>query len=318
MDREIDSSDRHDLLPPERVSSPEKQSVPPGKNGHASARQRSPNEGQEQQTANRRIQPESPTAMIQDSNRQRRAGRPRERTVISPDARETMKEIGRFRTLAVADLAHHKYSSDASKMRQDLRSLIAHGLIQRRTIWAGKREGRVEFVALTRQGKGLLEIESKATGQRFYNRFVKPKELLHDAAIYRMYHAERDRIEKAGGRISRVVLDYELKQNAYSPLAKAKGLPALDYARRQEEIARENGLKVVQGHITLPDLRIEYQTADGEAAHLDLELATEHYRGSHMASKAEAGFKMYAAGTDAARLSRVLEEREITAEILSL
>src|SRR5437879_1827659 len=77
-----------------------------------------------------------------------------------------------------------------------------------------------------------------------------------------MYQAERERIEKAGGRIRRVVLDYELKQKAYSPLAKAKALPPLDYARRQEQIARENGLKVVQGHITLPDLRIEYETAE--------------------------------------------------------
>ena len=116
----------------------------------------------------------------------------------------------------------------------------------------------------------------------------------------------------------RVVLDYELKQKAYSPLAKAKALPAAEYARRQEEIARENGLKVVQGHIALPDLRIEYETSSGQQTHVDLELATEHYRGSHLASKAEAGFKMYAAGADADHLSSVLEEREITAEIFSL
>jgi hypothetical protein len=228
------------------------------------------------------------------------------------------REIGRFRTLAVDDLVRQKYAGDVDKMRQDLRALNAQGLIQHRTIWAGKRQGKVEFVALTRQGKKLLEGESKTTGQVYYDRFVKPAEILHDAAIYRMYEAERDRIEKAGGNIRRVVLDYELKQKAYSPLAKAKALPPLDYARRQEEIARENGLKVLQGHITLPDLRIEYETTQGEQAHVDLELATEHYHGSHLASKAQAGFKMYAVEGTAGRLSSVLEEREITAEILSL
>ena len=48
------------------------------------------------------------------------------------------------------------------------------------------------------------------------------------------------------------------------------------------------------GKIRLPDLRIEYETANGEAARVDLELATEHYRGDHMSAKSQAGFKIYA------------------------
>ena len=237
---------------------------------------------------------------------------------LNPVARESIKDIGRFRTVAVNDLAQQRYAGDVEQTRRQLRSLKGRGLVQLRTIWAGKKGGKIQFVALTPEGKRLLESEAGQTGQVFYDRFVKPAEILHDAAIYRMYQAERDRIERAGGRIRRVVLDYELKQRAYSPLAKAKALPALDYARRQEEIARENSLKVVQGHITLPDLRIEYETADGIGTHADLELATEHYRGGHLASKAEAGFTMYASAGDSGRLNAVLEEREITAEILSL
>ena len=61
------------------------------------------------------------------------------------------------------------------------------------------------------------------SGQKLYAGFVKPGEVAHDAAIYRMYQAEAARIEKAGGKIRRVILDYELKQKVYSPLAKAKG-----------------------------------------------------------------------------------------------
>src|SRR5205807_5726723 len=92
----------------------------------------------------------------------------------------------------------------------------------------------------------------------------------------------------------RIVLDFELKKRVYSPLAKARGLAPLDYARKQGQVAQDNGLKIVHGKIRLPDLRIEYETAAGDAARVDLELATEHYRGEHMAAKQGAGFKIYA------------------------
>jgi len=51
---------------------------------------------------------------------------------------------------------------------------------------------------------------------------------------------------------------------------------------------------------------------------VDLELATRDYRPRAMAAKAAAGFSMYARSEDASRLRRVLDEREITAEILTL
>src|SRR2546425_11326708 len=109
-----------------------------------------------------------------------------------------------------------------------------------------------------------------------------------------MYQAEAKHIESHGGRIKRIVLDFELKKKAYSPLAKARALSPAEYARKQAEIADEHGLKVIDGKIRLPDLRIEYETANGDAASVDLELATEHYRGAHMSAKSQAGFKIYA------------------------
>jgi len=133
-----------------------------------------------------------------------------------------------------------------------------------------------------------------------------------------MYQAEAGLIQERGGTIQRVVLDYELKRQIYSPLAKAKQVSASEYRKRQAEVARENGLKVVRGKIPLPDLRIEYQTKEGETARVDLELATHHYHGSHMSAKAQAGFKTYAAEGSRSFLSRVLDEHDITAELLSL
>ena len=236
----------------------------------------------------------------------------------SPAERETLHDIGRFRTVTLADLALHRYQGEAARMQQDLRSLRAQGLIQTRTVWSGPKSEKLAVVALTKQGKELLERRSLPSEQALYAGFVKPAEVRHDAAIYRMYQAEKQKIEQAGGRLRRVVLDYELKQKVYSPLAKARRLPPLDYARHQAEVAQQNGLTVIEGKIPLPDLRVEYETPAGDLAHVDLELATGHYHGPALQAKAEAGFKMYAVDGSASKLSRVLEEREITASILSL
>jgi hypothetical protein len=244
------------------------------------------------------------------------------RVRISPAERRTLQEIGAFRTVAIEDLASHRYRGDLAQMRQDLRSLTSQGLVQRRAAWLADKS-KLPVVVLTRAGKDLMEkarSEEAVTGNRqlLYAGFVKPREVAHDAAIYRMFHAESSRIEQTGGRIRRVVLDYELKKKIYSPLARAKALPPLEYARRQAEIAQANALKVIDGRIPLPDLRIEYETSAGDLAKVDLELATHHYHGSHLAPKAQAGFKLYAADGSASRLSAALEEREITASILSL
>ena len=130
-----------------------------------------------------------------------------------------------------------------------------------------------------------------------------------------MYRTEKEKIERAGGRIHRVVLDYELKKRAYSPLAKARELPPLEYAQRQQEIADENGLKVVDGHLVLPDLRIEYEDAQGEPHSVDLELATRNYRSAHIASKAAAGFKIYAQAKGG-HLAAVLDKHDVIGQLL--
>ena len=99
--------------------------------------------------------------------------------------------------------------------------------------------------------------------------------------------------------------------------ARREPLPPLQYARKQAEVAAQNRLKVIGGKILLPDLRIEYDTQEGDRAHVDLELATHHYRGSQMRAKAEAGFKMYAPAESAGHLTSAFDP-ELTAHIFSL
>ena len=70
-------------------------------------------------------------------------------------------------------------------------------------------------------------------------------------------------------------------------------------ATRQErlaELAAEHDLHVVDGHVQLPDVRLEYETAAGERGRVDLELATNHYRAGQLAAKQQAGFTVYSAG----------------------
>lgn len=239
---------------------------------------------------------------------------------ISDAQQKTLFDIGRFRTIALEDLQHALYRGHAGVFRRDLTALAAQGLVQQRRARLGKTSRELPVVVLTKDGKTLVEslCDPARTGQAIFAGFVKPSEVGHDAAIYRMFQAERRRIEREHGEIRRVVLDYELKRQVYTPLAKSRGLAADAFARGQAAVAREHHLMVIKGHIVLPDLRIEYQTPGGDLVRVDLELATHHYHASHMAAKAQAGFRFYAPEDSVPGLTRVLEERNITVEILSL
>src|SRR4029453_1522319 len=58
------------------------------------------------------------------------------------------------------------------------------------------------------------------------------------------------------------------------------------------------GLPVIDGHLALPDLRIEYETSAGRIEYRDVELETEHYSRGQLAGKARAGFVRYRAGSN--------------------
>jgi hypothetical protein len=322
MDRTLDPGDRSEArtpAQPARGGAASKDAVSRRVEGRSrKTRDAYPAERPEQVHADRPRAPH-PSPRQREDRMQRPASGGRRVYSVSADQRQTMADVGSFRTVTTKDLVEFRYQGNTARMRQDLRSLSAQGLIQRKIVWTGRDREKETFWALTPSGKRMLKRGgSLPSGQAIYAGFVKPAELRHDAAIYRMYQRESERINKEGARIQRVVLDFELKKKAYSPLARAKALPPKEYAKRQSEIAREHGLKVVNGHIALPDLRIEYETADGTPERIDLELATASYHGSHASEKAAAGFKMYADPATAARLSAALDEREITAEILWL
>ena len=229
---------------------------------------------------------------------------------------QTLLEVGTFRAIAASDLARISYGGDTQRMEREIRRLRDQSLLSEKVVRAG-RHRTTRLLALTRTGARLARNSSALPqGQILHQGFVKPREAKHDADLYRLYHAEAERIKKAGGRPVRVVLDFELKRNLNRDLA---GLPPEQESdKARERIAERHGLAFVNGKIPVPDLRIEYDTADLERQHVDLELATRNYRPRALADKAKAGFSLYAARQDAQRLRRVLDQREITPEILAL
>lgn len=230
----------------------------------------------------------------------------------------TLTEVGKFRVLDVKDLAKFAYAGDRARMESDLRSLKCQGLVLQRGTSVLKKQSR-QVLTLTPQGQRLIRRQGFVPEQQaIYSGFAKPKEADHDADLYRMHHKAADEIERKGGKVVQVQLDYELKEKLYQRLGRAQARDGRETQRLKATFARDLQLPVVGGKVSFPDLRIEYATQEMEIARMDLELATRHYHAGHLAEKARAGFQLYARSEDTAGLRRVRDEKEITVAILSL
>jgi hypothetical protein len=235
---------------------------------------------------------------------------------LRPSEVAAMVELGKFRAIAQEDLIEFFYAGDKNRFRPDAENLIRQGLIQVKSI-PHETTGSRTLLTLTKQGHGFLtKTQAAGNDQILYHGFTKPREAHHDADLYRLYQRACEKIQRQGGKNLRVVLDYEMKKRIYHDLAKLG--EDRNSPERQRQVAERHQVEVVRGKIPVPDIRIEYETRDGEKARIDLELATGHYRGRSLAEKIHAGFAIYAHGDEAAKLRKVLHQRELTAEILSL
>jgi hypothetical protein len=229
---------------------------------------------------------------------------------------KSLVEIGRFRVINAKDLAEFGYAGDGERFNRDVRHLREQGLVGVPSITRGGREAE-KLLVLTKKAKRLLVQSGRLPeGQAIYHGLKKPREAKHDAALYRLYQKESARIESAGGRPVRVALDYELKRNLHRGLAQLGNEGQTREAR--ERVADKQGLVLVNDRVQVPDLRLEYETADHERKHVDLELANRNYRPRALAQKAKAGFSIYAPREDASKLRRIFEESELTARIFAL
>jgi hypothetical protein len=229
---------------------------------------------------------------------------------------QTLIEIGKFRVVPVDDLAQLHYTSDHARMENDVQNLRRQGLLEQHSIEG--HDGRSKNVlAITRDAHKLLIRQNWIPeGHAIYHGLAKPKEVRHDADLYRLYHNVAEEIGQSGGKVRRVVLDYELKQELYTKLSRVD--PDKNLAYERIRIANEYDLTVVNDKIPIPDLRIEYEDECRNLERLDLEIATRDYRSQGLTEKAKAGFHLFARQQDHPKLRRILDTHEITARIFAL
>jgi hypothetical protein len=206
---------------------------------------------------------------------------------------QTLRTVGTFRVVAEADLLRD--TGDPKTMRNDVQHLVDERLLDRKTAMVNHHPTRL--ITLTKEGKALLDgspnSERGGRSQQYHAGLVKPKELAHDVQLYRAYRSEAARLETTGGRVTRVVLDYELKRD-YQRFLNRRDRPAdATFEEDLRAYADARHLPIVDGHLELPDLRLEYETADGRTETRDIEVVTEHYSRSQVSGKARAGFVLY-------------------------
>ena len=213
----------------------------------------------------------------------------------------TLATVGAFRVVPASDLRDDG-DRPADARKGDLAHLRELGLVRTMPYVVGHT--RTTLVTLTEQGRGVLEDARRdhdRGGQEFYAGIAKPRELAHDAQLYRAYLRAAEGLAARDAQIRRVVLDYELKRE-YQQFLQAANRGRRDSDGRpdrdQEEIerwAQAHQLPIVDDHVQFPDVRIEYEERDGRRAVEDVEVITLHYRGALAGAKARAGFTSYRA-----------------------
>lgn len=245
---------------------------------------------------------------------------------LRPEEQKLLVEVGKFRVIAVSDLAKDIYKGQENKLRCDLRFLKQNGLvdthfINRRRDGRSEAVRRFEVVTLTRAAQKMLSKSGLIPeGQRIYSGLVKPREVEHDSHIFRAYLKEAAAIEAAGGRNLRVKLDFELKAQLNRAMYLAGRANRNRSAQEiKAEVAEQFNLTIKNNKVVIPDLRIEYDLPSGGSAQMDVEVATSAYRHGHIAHKAQAGFRMYVSNGDIGRLGAAIrDDHDLMAEILDL
>jgi len=216
----------------------------------------------------------------------------------------TLATVGAFRVVPLDDLRDERGRSQ-DLWHGDLDHLRTAGLI--RTVAPldrGHDRDRTTLVSLTERGRALLESHRARDfepRQAFYAGLVKPRELAHDAQLYRAYLRAAERLRADDARIHRVVLDYELKRE-YQRFLQERNRDRYDSdgrpTRTREEVqdwAYTHDLPIVDERVQFPDVRLEYERPDGRRDAEDIEVTTPHYRGAHAAAKARSGFTRFRA-----------------------
>jgi hypothetical protein len=179
----------------------------------------------------------------------------------------TLTTVGAFRAVPASDL-RDSFDQPLDPRHGELWHLRDSGLVQ--TVRLDRDHS---VVTLTKEGRDLLESrrldDDSRDRQAFYAGVPKPRELKHDAELYRAYTEEAERLRDEGANIHRIVLENDLKREYQEFLQErnrdrddSDGRPDRD-PLEIEDWAREHDLPCDdQGHVQFPDVRIEYDSMD--------------------------------------------------------
>jgi hypothetical protein len=235
------------------------------------------------------------------SSRERVRANDREYRLSGDDVR-VLATVGAFRVVPASDLREPSPRTPTRPAR-DLERLRDLGLVRTTPYVVGR--SRTTMVTLTSEGRSLLEQSRRpgASGPRqpFYVGISKPRELAHDSRVHNAYMKAAERHIEHGEYVRRVVVEEELKREYQRFLQvenrarRERGEPAERMSDAVARWAQEQRLPYDDGHVQLPDVRLEYEDRDGRRAVEDIEVVTPHYRGAHAAAKVRAGFTRYRA-----------------------
>lgn len=230
----------------------------------------------------------------------------------------TLTTVGAFRVVPANDL-RDTFDRSLDPRHGELWHLRDSGLVH--TV---RLDRDTSVVTLTKEGRDLLESRQRDADsperQAFHYGVQKPRELKHDAQVYRAYLEEAERLRDEGANIHRIVLENELKAE-YQEFLQERNRDRDDSNGRPDREVEEIRAWAVehdlpcddQGHVQFPDVRIEYDI-DGRDHTLDVEVMTPHYRGAHAAAKSGAGFALYwsnrggGGGRSGGRTPSIIEE----------
>src|SRR5216684_7536996 len=197
-------------------------------------------------SANSPERPERPSQSSPERSRDRRTQHRHGGRTYSLRSSEiaAMRDIGTFRAVDARDLARFVYGGDEARLKYDLESLRAQGLVEEKTVFRAHKSAR-KLVALTAEGQRIVR---KASGlpeeQRLYHGFVKPKEFDHDADLYKVYQKAAQEIRERGGKPTRVRLDFELKESINRAKEAARYLTEGERRRLLTAVAEKHGLTI--------------------------------------------------------------------------
>ena len=226
----------------------------------------------------------------------------RDRIDFPQRKRQALDDIATYRVVSVRDLVEQRFGGNAFAARKGIDALKDDGLLHEHTVRV-KSGKTFQVLFASQKGRHKAWGNRKHSSQRYWSGLAKPSEIRHDTTVYRAARSEIAKLDKAGGRVKRVQLDYELKSQVSKIAERSRAKDGNEAAFVAKiEAAKQMHLSTDEdGKIHYPDARIEYENEQGSPGRVDVEVTSDHYRSKSLQAKISAGFKLYANGSSAKR-----------------